>query len=252
MSRHRQYSFVSEFATPKLGNHVGHRNRLVVVFRLWRWRCSGCGRGELGLSRLVNHSNRLRLQGPDLHRFGELFAEAKRGRHKAIMEQRETLKKAPEALAAELRETLEEEGQQCNIPSIATPPWSRHFARLRDHMTQTAIGKRGDEGEGYDDTVYFFCLGMQQLGMIAVFLEMKIVRGPLDDAGGDKMGGPDGLPLHYIRFEYMMPRYMMPDQIPFEKDDELIVFSGVVFKEDFAECHHAAEDMSMPMPSYCL
>lgn len=114
------------------------------------------------MPRLVNHSNRLRLQGSDVHRFGELFEEAKRGRHKATMEHGAHFKKAPEAPAAELQEILDEEGQQCNIPPIATPAWSRHFARLRDHMAQAVIGERGSEGEGYHATFYLFCFCVQQ------------------------------------------------------------------------------------------
>ena len=192
------------------------------------------------MTRVKNHSDSLRLEGAELERLSELYDEAKRGRHRDIIDLREELKHAPEAPSAEHMDALEREGRECNIQAADTPAWSRHFARLRDHVAGVVVGQRGPEGEGYDDATYYCCLGLQHLGMIAVFLEMKIKRGPL--ARPDDVGADQRLPLHYIRFEYMAPRYLMPDKIPFDSEADLVLFHGVVFKEDFVLCDHEAKD----------
>jgi hypothetical protein len=192
------------------------------------------------MTRITNHSDSLRLDGAELERLNELYDEAKRGRHRDVIDLREDLKHAPQAPSAEHRDALEREGRESMVQAADAPAWSRHFARLRDHMAGVVVGQRGPDGEGYDDTVYYFCLGLQSPGLIAVFLEMKIKRGPL--ARPDDVEADQQLPLHYIRFEYMAPRYLMPDKIPFDLEADLVLLHGVVFKEDFAVCYHEAED----------
>lgn len=99
------------------------------------------------------------------------------------------------------------------------------------------FGRRGVAG----DTVCYFCLGMKSPGTIAVFLEMKIVRGPL--AFPEEFASvTENLQLHYTRFRYMPCRYLMADQMPIPQDADLVVFSGVVFRRGYVECDHAPED----------
>lgn len=57
------------------------------------------------------------------------------------------------------------------------------------------------------------------------------------------------LPLHYKRFRYMPCRYLMADQVPIPPEADLIIFSGVVFTGDYAECYHAPEDCRGPQSS---
>ena len=84
------------------------------------------------MTRITNHSDSLRLDGAELERLNELYDEAKRGRHRDVIDLREDLKHAPEAPSAEHRGALEREGRECMVQAADTPAWSRHFARLRD------------------------------------------------------------------------------------------------------------------------